>query len=210
VVLFWSMNKKVLNHFKAQDPILYSYALQVGEITTREKSEPEEYFVHLCNQIICQQLSDRAGDTIFSRFKILFPHKPIKPSDVVSISHEALRATGMSHAKVRYVRNLAQDITNGIVPISKLHTMTDEDVIKTLTKVKGIGRWTAEMFLMFALCRPDVFSYGDLGLRKGIMKIYGFKKEPEKKKMEKIAQKWSPYKTYASRVLWASLRFKSA
>ena len=87
--------------------------------------------------------------------------------------------------------------------------MDDDTIIRELIKVKGIGRWTAEMFLMFVLCRPDVFSHGDLGLRKAIKKIYGFKKEPTTKQIERIVKKWSPYKTYASRLLWTSLEIDS-
>jgi len=129
----------------------------------------------------------------------------MQPFDILSMSHGQLRATGMSNAKARYVRNLAEEIVHGDLPISSLDSMTDEEVIDKLTKVKGIGPWTAEMFLMFTLGREDVFSFGDLGLKKAIIKIYGFKKDPARKQIEKIISRWSPYKTYASRILWASL-----
>ncbi|KKT38312.1 MAG: HhH-GPD family protein [Candidatus Gottesmanbacteria bacterium GW2011_GWB1_44_11c] len=115
------------------------------------------------------------------------------------------KSTGMSHAKARYVRNLAEAIVSGELDVAHLDCLTDEDVIAKLSKVKGIGPWTSEMFLMFVLGREDVFSHGDLGLRKGIKKIYGLKKDPTKKKIENIISRWSPYKTYASRILWMSL-----
>ena len=89
--------------------------------------------------------------------------------------------------------------------MQKINEKSDEDVIVELTKIKGIGRWTAEMFLMFTLGREDIFSYGDLGLRKGIMKLYGYKKEPTEQQMEKLATRWKPYRTYAARILWRSL-----
>ena len=111
----------------------------------------------------------------------------------------------MSHAKARYLKHLAEEIVHGDLPIFHLNSMTDQEIISKLTKVKGIGPWTAEMFLMFTLGRDDVFSFGDLGLKKAVIKIYGFKKDPTRKQIEKIISSWSPYKTYASRILWASL-----
>jgi len=202
------MNIKILNHFKKHDPILYSYAIKVGKLEQIKKDKPENFFYRLCREIICQQLSDKAGEAIFGRFKKLFPNGLVTALDILSISHGQLRASGMSHAKARYVRNLAEAIIHGDLPIFHLDPMADEEVLKALTKVKGVGPWTAQMFLMFALGREDIFSHGDLGLKKGIMKIYKFKTEPSKNKIEKIISKWSPYKTYASRILWASLEIK--
>lgn len=199
------MSKKILNHFKKHDPRLYSYAIKVGELEEIKKDKPENYFFRLSREIICQQLSDKSGAAIFGRFQKLFPNGLVTALDILSISHERLRASGMSHAKARYVRNLAVAIIHGDLPINNLDPMTNEEIIETLTKVKGIGPWTAQMFLMFTLGREDIFSHGDLGLKKGLMKIYKLKKEPTKKEIEKIISKWSPYKTYASRILWASL-----
>jgi len=199
------MNKKILNHFKKKDPLLYSYAIKVGELKVIKKDRSENYFFRLCREIICQQLSDKAGEAIFSRFQKLFPNGLVTALDILSISHERLRASGMSHAKTRYVRNLAEAIIHGDLPILHLDLMADEEILKVLTKVKGIGPWTAQMFLMFTLGRKDIFSHGDLGLKKGIMKVYKLKAEPTKNQIEKIISKWSPNKTYASRILWASL-----
>ena len=199
------MNKKILNHFKKHDPLLYSCAIKVGELEVIKKDKPENYFFRLSREIICQQLSGKAGEAIFNRFKKLFPNGLVTALDILSISHGRLRASGMSHAKARYVRNLAEAIIHGDLPIAHLDLMADEEVLKILTKVKGIGPWTAQMFLMFTLGRDDIFSHGDLGLKKGIMKVYKLKTEPTKNQTEKIIIKWSPYKTYASRILWASL-----
>lgn len=202
------MNKKILNHFKKNDPTIYSIAIKIGELETIKKDKPENYFYRLCREIICQQLSDKAGESIFNRFKKLFSKELVKASNIISIPHERLRSSGMSHAKARYVRNLAEAIINGNLPILNLDSMTDEEILETLTKVKGIGPWTAQMFLMFTLGRENIFSHGDLGLKKGMMKIYKLKTEPTKNQIEKIISKWSPYKTYASRILWASLEMR--
>ncbi len=198
--------KHILRHFQKNDPRLYEYFIKVGELYEIKKDKPANYFHRLCKEIICQQLSDKSGDTIHDRFRKLFPKRFVHPSDVLQLSHEMLRSSGMSNAKTRYVKNLAEAIVNKTLPIIRLDKMNDEEIIVELTKVKGIGRWTAEMFLIFVLGRENVFSYGDLGLKKSLMKIYGFKKEPLKKTVEKIVARWSPYKSYASRILWESLK----
>ncbi|MBI2405561.1 DNA-3-methyladenine glycosylase 2 family protein [Candidatus Microgenomates bacterium] len=195
----------ILNHFKKNDVILYSYIRKIRNLEPIKRDTPNNYFYRLCREIIGQQLSDKSSEAILSRFNKLFSNRHARPSDVISLSHETLRATGMSHAKARYVRNLAEAVVHGNLHINRLDAMTNEEVIIELTKVKGIGPWTSEMFLMFVLGREDVFSYGDLGLRKGMKKIYGFKKDPTKKQIENIISRWSPYKTYASRILWMSL-----
>lgn len=197
--------KKILQHFKSKDPTLHKYALKAKKITPVKKEKPERYFYQLCRDIVGQQLSGKAADTIFGRFEKLFPKGIIQPQDILSIPHDALRGVGMSHAKARYVRHLAEAFLHEGLQLLQLDSMADEEIIIELTKVKGIGRWTAEMFLIFTLGREDVFSFGDLGLKKGLMKVYGFKKEPTKKQIEKIVKNWSPHKSYASRVLWGSL-----
>jgi len=196
---------KIFKHFKKNDLTLYSYFRKAGELEPIKKDTPKNYFYRLCREIIGQQLSDKSSEAILSRFNNLFSRKRPRPEDVISLPHETLRATGMSHAKARYVRNLAEAIVSKDLHIDLLDSMTDKEVVTELTKVKGIGPWTSEMFLMFVLGREDIFSYGDLGLRKGMKKIYGFKKDPTKKQIEKIVSRWSPYKTYASRILWNSL-----
>lgn len=205
---FKIMNKKILKHFKKYDPVLHSYGQKIGTLPPIKKDRPENYFFRLSKEIICQQLSNKAGNAIFGRFQKLFPQELVQPLDILSISHTQLRATGMSNAKARYVRNLAEEITHGDLQVFHYEVMADEEIIADLIRVKGIGRWTAEMFLMFTLGREDVFSYGDLGLKKGLMKIYALKKEPTKTQIEEIVAKWSPYKSYGSRILWESLENK--
>lgn len=194
--------KKVKNHFKKYDPVLYSYFKK----TEAFEVEPvENLFEELCASIISQQLSGKAADTIFAKFKALFPKKNITAKKLLKIPGAKVRKAGTSWAKVKSLKDLAQKTRKKEVHLEKLFEMPDEEVIQELTKVKGIGPWTAEMFLMFALGRKDVFSYGDLGLKKAMQKLYGFKQMPTQKQIEKIVSKWSPYRTYASRVLWKSL-----
>ena len=208
MVLLFSIEKnhpileKVKNHFKKADPVLYK---AIGELYLLEKVTPKDYFAKLCGEIINQQLSDKASATIYKRYQKLYPNGMITAKHALTLTHEAIRAIGTSNAKSRFIKELAQKVVNKEAQLEKLDSMRDEEVIKELTKIKGIGPWTAEMFIMFSLARPDVFSHGDLGLRKAIKKLYGFKKEPTKKQIEKITKKWSPYRTYACTILWHSL-----
>lgn len=192
-------------HFKKNDPILYSFMGKIGALDPIEKERPDKYFFRLCREIIGQQLSSASSDAIIKRFEAYFGNTFPNPSDIFPVPHETLRAIGMSNAKARYVRNLAEAVVKEEIHLHALDDMSDEQVVTELTKVKGIGPWTAEMFLIFVLGRPDVFSFGDLGLKKGMKIVYGLKKDPTEKQIKKIIAPWSPYKTYASRILWQSL-----
>lgn len=196
--------KKIIEHFKKNDPLIFSYFLKI-KLPSIKKENPRNYFFRLCKEIICQQLSGASGDAIFFRFEKLFPGGRPEPSTILDKTHEQLRNTGMSNAKARYIRNLAEKINDHELKTYLLDNKTDSEVIKELTKVKGIGPWTAEMFLIFVLGREDVFSFGDLGLRKAVGKMYKFRSDPTEKQIAKIISRWSPYKSYASRILWASL-----
>ncbi len=202
------MKTTVAIHFQNADPILHTWILKIESLPPLPILQPNQYFTRLCDDIISQQLSGRAAATIFSRFIKLFKNEHINPQELVNIPHEKIREAGLSNAKANYVKNLAQHVIDGSLKLDRLTNLPDEEVITELTKVKGIGRWTAEMFLLFSLGRPDVFSHGDLGLRNGLKKIYGFKREPSKKKIEALIKKWSPYKSYASRILWKCLEIK--
>ena len=194
--------EKIKNHFKKVDAILYK---AIKDLYLLEKVSPKDYFAKLCGEIINQQLSDKASATIYKRFQKLFPDGKITPERTLNLTHQELRGTGTSNAKVKFIKSLAQKVVNKEAQLEKLDSMTDEEVIKELTKIKGIGPWTAEMFIMFSLGREDVFSHGDLGLNKAIKKLYGFKEEPTRKQIETITKKWSPYRTYACAILWGSL-----
>ncbi len=200
------MNNAILSHFRKNDPrivpLLESIVLE--EIVSRR---PQDFFVSLTSEIIGQQLSGRVADVIEGRFRKLFGRKRITPAAVLAVSDDALRGTGMSWSKVHFIKDLADKVVKKDVDLSRLTTLDDHDVIIELTKIKGIGPWTAEMFLIFTLGRPDVFSYGDLGLRQAIQKLYGLRKEPTVRQMERLTKRWSPYRTHAARVLW---RYKDA
>jgi len=202
--------KKVIKHFKKADPKIYEQIQKIivieGSNSLAIKTNDEGLFVSLCASIINQQLSNKAAATIFGRFKSLFLKGKITPEKLAKMTPEKLRTVGISNQKANYLRDLALKVNLKEVELEKFADLSDEVIIKELTLVKGIGRWTAEMFLMFALGREDVFSYGDLILRKSVQKLYGFKKEPTAEEVDKIIVKWSPYKTYASRVLWRSYR----
>lgn len=196
------MNKTIVTHFQKVDSVLFSLIEQVSPV---EIKKSDDYFADLCEDIISQQLSGKAGTTIFNRFKALFPHQTITPQVLVKLPDESIRKTGPSWSKVSFLKDLAQKVVDGEIELARLDHLPDQEVIHTLTKVKGIGPWTAEMFLMFSLSREDVFSHGDLGLHKAIKKLYKFKREPTHKQKERLSRPWSPYRTYACCLLWRSL-----
>jgi len=200
------MNKNAIKaHFRKTDPVIYSIIDDMDVELLRKPDTSEDYFEKLCADIISQQLAGKAADAIITRFTTLFQNKPITPGRVLAFTEQKLRDVGMSWAKARYARDLAQKVKDKTVRLDNLHNLSDEDVIKELTKVKGIGNWTAEMFLIFTLGRENIFSHGDLGLRNAIIKLYGFKKKPTEMQVNTIVDTWSPYKSYGCLALWRSI-----
>lgn len=199
------MNRKIINHFRKKDKILFSLINKVGPIEKLKPASPDSYFLRIAREIIHQQLSGKVCNVIFSRFEELFPNKKISPSSVLKMPHSKLRKAGLSNAKAKYVKNLARNIVNNTLNFKNFNNLSNEQIVEQLSKVKGIGNWTSEMFLMFIMGREDVFSHGDLGLRKAIRKVYKFKREPTRKQIEEISNKWKPYRTYACLILWASM-----
>lgn len=164
-----------------------------------------DLYQNLLESIVSQQLSVKAADTIFKRFLALFPGESLPtPAEVLKISDEALRACGLSRQKASYLKSLSELILEGQLILEDLDSLPDEEVILLLTKVKGIGRWTAEMFLIFTLGRPDIFSLGDLGLRTAVSRLYGVDRD-NLKAIEDISLQWQPVRSLASRFLWKSL-----
>lgn len=196
------MYKKALKYFKRVDPILYQVGLKI-EPTSPSKTD--NYFLSLCREITGQQLNGKVAYIIFDRFQNLFPDKEISPKEILKIPDEKLRKIGLSGSKVKYIKDLAKKVNDREVVLENLENLEDEEVIKELVKVKGVGKWTAEMFLMFSLARPDIFSTGDLGLKNAIIKLYSLKEKPTEKQLLKISKKWSPYRSYASLILWKSI-----
>ena len=193
--------KKALEHFKKTDKTLFSIAAKI-KLTDLQK--PADYFIDLVDSIISQQLSGKAAATIFGRFKKLFTDEIITAEKLLKISDEAIRAAGISYSKIKYIKGIAEKIVKKEFDLESLEKLSDEEVISELIKIKGIGKWTAEMFLMFTLLREDVFSAGDLGLKNAIVKHYKLKKITNEKLLQ-ISKKWSPHRTIASRILWKSL-----
>ena len=151
-----------------------------------------------------QQLSTKAAATIFSRLVALMPDG-VTPAAMSSLTDEQMRAVGMSRQKIGYFRDLCDKASNGVVPLHALDAMSDEEVIAALTAVKGIGRWSAEMFLMFRLHRPDVLPVDDLGIVKAVKNVYRLRKRPTAERIRKLGEAWRPYRSVASWYLWRSL-----
>lgn len=161
-------------------------------------------FQALSHAIVSQQLSTKAAATIAARFDALCGGTP-SPKAVSRATDQQLRAVGLSGQKVAYMRDLCARIESGALPLASLETLPDEDVIALLTQVKGIGRWTAEMYLMFRLHRPDVLPVGDLGIVKAVQRAYGLRKLPAPDRIRRIGEPWRPYRSIACWYLWASL-----
>ncbi|MBI4080340.1 MAG: DNA-3-methyladenine glycosylase 2 family protein [Candidatus Levybacteria bacterium] len=196
------LQKKAASYLSKKDPVLANVIKKVPLFTRQFGGN---YFLDLAESIVSQQLSIKAADTIWKRFTGLFPHNEVKPLGVINIEGQKMRDAGMSWQKISYIKDLAEKVLASGILFEQFDIMTDEEIIEELVKVKGIGRWTAEMFLMFSMGRPDVFSYGDLGIRKAIQKLYKFDHEPTKEEAERIAEKWRPFRTIACRYLWKSL-----
>jgi len=163
-----------------------------------------DYFVMLCKSIVSQQLSTKAAATIFGRFRDLFDRRRPTPAGVLALKFDVLRGVGLSNQKTGYVIDLAEKFNNGSMP-RRLGALSDDEVIAALTQVKGVGVWTAQMFLMFVLVRPDVWPVDDLGIRKAAMNLYGMKELPDADALNALAEPWRPHRTIAAWYFWRSL-----
>jgi DNA-3-methyladenine glycosylase II len=186
-----------------RDPVIAALMKRHGPCGLAN-SQHEDAFTALTHAIISQQLSTKAAATIARRFDGLFLGPPT-PAAVARLDDEQLRAVGLSSQKIRYMRDLSARVADGSVPLDRVNELHDEDVIRSLTQVKGIGRWTAEMFLMFRLHRPDVLPVDDLGILKAVQRAYGLRKMPRPERLTKIGEPWRPYRSVACWYLWASL-----
>lgn len=189
-----------LNHLR-KDRKLAKIIDRVGEFNLSLTKNP---YQSLVEAIITQQLSGKAADSISTRFRAIYGRFP-KPADVMETSDAKLRKAGLSYMKVSYIKDLSKKVESKEIRLACMKNLTDEEIIVQLTQVKGIGRWTAEMFLIFSLGRLDVLPVGDLGLKKGIQRLYSLEELPEKEQMERIAEKWKPYRSVATWYLWRSL-----
>jgi len=199
--------RKAISHLKKSDPVLAVLIERVGAYRM-EYREPT--FESLVRSIVYQQLSGKVARVIFGRLAAAVPGGQISPAAILKLTPLRMRKCGLSKQKTAYIRDLAKKTAKGEVPFESLSGMQDEAVIECLTQVKGIGVWTAHMFLMFALQRPNVLPTGDLGIRSAIRKAYGLKELPHPKKIEQIAGSWHPYCSVASWYLWRSLDTEAA
>ena len=194
--------KNPIEHLN-KDRKLAKVIKRVGSFEIRVTKNKYESLVEA---IITQQLSGSAAKSISTKFRALYTTRFPKPIDVLTTPNSKLRKTGLSKMKVEYIKEISKKIESKELRLQKLPKLSDEEVVIELTKIRGIGRWTAEMFLIFTLGRMDVLPIGDLGLKKGIKKLHSMQELPTDEEMEKIAKKWRPYRTVATWYLWKSLQ----
>jgi DNA-3-methyladenine glycosylase II len=196
--------RKAILQLKKSDPVMRGIIERVG--ACRIQYGPAQ-FSSLAESIVYQQLDGRAAATIFDRVLAL-TGRPLTPAGVLKLTDEQLRSAGLSKQKLSYLKDLAAKTNSGEVDFARLPDLADHEVIGHLTQIKGIGVWTAQMFLMFTLKRPDVLPTGDYGIQNAIRKHYGKRKMPKPKEMERLARAWAPHRTLACWYLWQSLDMK--
>ena len=189
-----------------RDPVLREAIKRIGPCLMAERQR-KDHLTALVGAIVSQQLSTKAAATIFGRFVALFPDNQIPhAAAIAALTEGQLRSVGFSGQKISYLRDLCARIADGSLDLGELETLTDEAVIERLTAVKGFGRWTAEMFLMFRLHRPDVLPAGDLGIVNAIQRLYRLRKKPKATWILRMGEVWRPYRSVASWYLWQTLR----
>ena len=186
----------------AQDPALAALIEEYGELTLTSTTD---YFDTLLDAIVSQQVSSKAAATIVGRVRALVPGKATPDAgSILALPDQQLRDAGLSWRKVSYVKDLAAHVADGRLDLAHISSMGDEEIIKELVAVKGIGRWTAEMFMIFSLARPDVFAVDDYGIQAAMKRLYSLDELPKPPIMRRIAEPWRPYRSYASLYLWRS------
>jgi 3-methyladenine DNA glycosylase/8-oxoguanine DNA glycosylase len=191
-----------------RDPVLRAIISKYGVCGIKTGREAD-IFCGLVESIVSQQLSTKAAATIYGRLRALMPDGGAPtPHAIVPLSDEALRGVGLSRQKVSYVRDLSRRVIDGSLKTDAFAAMTDDEVVAQLTQIKGIGRWTADMILIFRLARPDILPVGDLGIVKAVQKAYGLRKTPDAKRLVALGERWRPYRSIASWYLWRSLENK--
>ncbi len=189
------------------DRVMEELVRRVGPLgpAERRRGRPDDAYGSLVRTIVGQQLSTKAARSIYERLTALFGDRPPTPGELLSTDEELLRTCGLSRPKVRYLRDLAGRVVSGELDLVSLHDLPDDEVIRQITAVKGLGRWSADMFLMFHLGREDVLPVGDLGVRRAAERAYGLPEIPDAGTLQSLALPWSPHRTLASFYLWESL-----
>ena len=195
--------RRAVRHLRATDPVLSRIIEEVGPCRLAFEMEATP-FEALVESIVYQQITGKAAATIHGRLKALVGGRTPVPADIVNATDEALRGVGLSRQKISYLRDLAAKADAGLFP-DDVHVLEDEAVIEVLMSVRGVGRWTAEMFLMFRLGRPDVLPVADYGIRKAMQRAYRMRALPKPDRMQRVAARWRPYRSVACWYLWRSL-----
>lgn len=191
-------------YLKRADPRLAAVIARVGACRFAPRADGT-HFEAVARAIVYQQLSGKAAGTIHGRFHGLYGDRAPTPGELLATTDEALRGAGLSRQKIGYLRDLASRVATGNVPLDAIEAMDDAAVIDALTRVKGVGRWTAQVFLMFRLGRPDVLPELDLGIQKGIQLAYGLRALPKAAEVARLGERWAPWRTVAAWYLWRSL-----
>jgi len=197
--------EEAVRHLRAADPVLAELMGRAGPfaLKIRRLHDP---FQALARNIVFQQLHGKAAEAIHARVLALFGGAALRPEDVLGAPDEDLRGAGLSAAKLAALRDLASKTLDGTVPtLARMRRMTDEEIVERLTRVRGIGRWTVEMLLMFRLGRPDVLPVGDFAVRKGFAVAYGLKESPKPKELTEYGERWRPYRSVASWYMWRAV-----
>ena len=196
--------RRAVAHLKRADPVLARVIARVGPCRFEPRAEGT-HFEAVARAIVYQQLSGKAAGTIHARFHALYGGRAPEPAELLATGDEALRSAGLSRQKIGYLRDLAARVDAGDLPLDRVDALGDDDLIAALTRVKGVGRWTAQMFLMFRLGRPDVLPDLDLGVQKAIQLAYGRRAMPKPADVLRTGAPWAPYRTVASWYLWRFL-----
>jgi len=200
-------SKKAVETLRAADPVMERLVEEHGALVRRdlERERPGDAYGALLRSIVGQQLSTKAASTIYGRMLELFGGHAPTPKQLLEADPDKIRAAGLSRPKIAYLRDLALHVEEGTLELERLPDLPDEEVSAQLTAIKGLGQWTADMFLIFHLYRPDVLPVGDIGLRRAVQDAYGLAGRPGPAELERIAEPWRPYRSLACVYLWRTV-----
>jgi DNA-3-methyladenine glycosylase II len=196
-----------IDELRGADPVIGALIDELGPLdeAQRRRGRPKDPYGALLRAIVGQQLSTKAARTIYERMLALFDGRVPTPRELIEADPDAIRAAGLSRPKIAYLRDLAERVEDGDLELERLVELPDDAVREQLTAVKGLGVWTADMFLIFHLGRPDVLPVGDLGVRRAVERAYGLEGLPSAEELDRLGERWRPYRSLASLYLWESL-----
>jgi DNA-3-methyladenine glycosylase II len=198
---------EAVEHLRRSDDTLKRIIDERGSLDpeARRRGRPPDPYAALLRSIVGQQLSTKAARSIYGRLEEIFGGRAPTPQELLDADPELVRSAGLSRPKVKYLRSLAEHVLSGELALERLPDLGDEEVEREITAVKGLGQWTAHMFLIFHLGRPDVLPVGDLGVRRAVERAYGLEALPSAEELERLGERWAPYRSLASLYLWESL-----